>query len=589
VWRARTEETKTGPPFSSCKLPPAESDAYLELSGVRKTFPGVVANDDVDLTVRRGEIHGLLGENGAGKSTLMNVLYGLYDADGGTITLDGERLDPDSPADAIAGGVGMVHQHFMLVPRLTVAENVVLGDRRQAGRATPLASELGERFGDASIVERLTAVPGVSRLAALPVAVGDALTLDVARPTEGVRELTEEYGLDVPPEAPVWELDVGQRQRVEILKALFRDVELLVLDEPTAVLAPDDAERLFETLERLADRGITVVFITHKLDEVTRVTDRVTVLRDGKRVDTVDTDTVSESDLARMMVGREVLFEVDRPAVEVGDPVLEAAGLETEDDRGFEVLSEVDIAVRRGEVVGVAGVSGNGQVDLAEALAGVGDPVAGSIRVDGRDLTGEGPRAFLAAGVSYVPEDRLADATAPDLSVMHNLMLKSYRADSRPGRLDYDAAAARAERLVEEFDVRGVRDVRETPAGDLSGGNLQKLVLARELSRDPSVLVAHQPTRGVDVGAVEFLRNAILDQRAEGTGVVLVSENLDEVFALSDRILVLSDGEVVAETTPEAADRETVGLRMGGGSEEPLDEDAGAVDPAPRAEGETDD
>ena len=573
VNHAETDRIKTGPPFDSCKLPPADSDAYLELSGVRKTFPGVVANDDVDLSVRRGEIHGLLGENGAGKSTLMNVLYGLYDRDAGSITLDGEPFDPDSPADAIESGVGMVHQHFMLVPRLTVAENVVLGDRKRASRVRADDGPLGA-------------------LAEVPVLGGllDALTLDMEPPTERIRELSEEYGLDVPPEAPVWELTVGERQRVEILKALFRDVELLVLDEPTAVLAPDDAERLFETLERLAADGLTIIFITHKLAEVTRLTDRVTVLRDGRRIDTVETDAVTEDDRARLMIGRDVLFDVDRPAAEIGDPVLEATGLETEDERGFDVLSDVDLTVRSGEVVGVAGVSGNGQVDLAESLVGVRVPDSGSVSVGGRDLTGQGPRAFLEAGVSYVPEDRLEDATAPELSVLHNLMLKSYRGDSEFGRLDYDAAAERAERLVEEFDVRGVRDVRTTPAGDLSGGNLQKLVLARELGRDPDVLVAHQPTRGVDVGAVEFLREAILDQRAEGTGVVLLSENLDEVFALSDRILVLSGGEIVAETTPEEADRGTIGLWMGGAVEDPA---ADAGDPAeghtPAAEGQTDD
>jgi len=568
--RVETDKTKTAPPFHSCKLPPVESDAYLELSGVRKTFPGVVANDDVDLTVRRGEIHGLLGENGAGKSTLMNVLYGLYDRDAGTITLDGEPYDPESPADAIASGVGMVHQHFMLIPRLTVAENVVLGDRERAS---------GVRADDGPL----------GALADVPFLGGvlDALTLDMGPPVGRIRELTAEYGLDVPPEAPVWDLTVGERQRVEILKALFRDVELLVLDEPTAVLAPDDAERLFETLETLADSGITILFITHKLEEVTRLTDRVTVLRDGQRIDTVETDSVTEDDLARLMVGRDVLFDVDRPPAEIGDPVLEATGLETEDERGFEVLSGVDLSVRAGQVVGIAGVSGNGQVDLAESLVGVRRPSAGAVSVGGRDLTGQGPRAFLEAGVSYVPEDRLEDATAPDLSVMHNLMLKSYRGDSGFGRLDYDAAAERAERLVDEFDVRGVRDVRKTPAGDLSGGNLQKLVLARELSRDPDVLVAHQPTRGVDVGAVEFLREAILDQRAEGTGVVLLSENLDEVFALSDRILVLSDGEIVAETTPEEADRGTVGLWMGGAVDDPAV--AASDEPAPTAEGRTDD
>ena len=543
-------------------MPPAESDAYLGLSGIRKEFPGVVANDDVDLTVRRGEIHALLGENGAGKSTLMKVLYGLYEPDAGTITLDGEPVVLDSPQDAIAHGIGMVHQHFMLVDRLTVAENVVLGDRSEGSpqpESGPLAS--------------LATVPGLGGLV-------DALTLDLTYPRDRIRAVAEEYGIDVDPDAPVRELDVGGRQRVEILKTLYRDVDLLVLDEPTAVLAPAQAERLFETLRDLAEAGITVIFITHKLEEVTAVADRVTVLRDGKRVDTVPAPEVTENDLARMMVGRDVLFDVDRPAANVGDPVLSATELETTDHRGVEVLSGVDLTVRAGEVVGVAGVSGNGQTDLAESLVGVADPDAGQVSVDGRDLTGTDPRAFAEAGVSYVPEDRLADATAPDLSVLHNLMLKDYRADCRRGRLDYDGAAERARQLVEEFDVRGVRDVRETPAGDLSGGNLQKLVLARELGRDPEVLVAHQPTRGVDVGAVEFLRSAVLDRRSDGTGVVLISEDIDEVFALSDRILVLSDGAFVAETTPGEADPETVGLWMGG---EATPEDA----PAETAAGAT--
>jgi simple sugar transport system ATP-binding protein len=545
---------------------PESHEPYLELSGVSKAFPGVVANDAIDLSVRRGEIHGLLGENGAGKSTLMKILYGLYDADAGTIRLDGEPFDPDSPADAIDRGIGMVHQHFMLIPRLSVAENVVLGDRDlAAARGGPLA--------------RLAALPGVGRLV-------DALTLDLGRPTARIRDLAEEYGLAVDPTDTVADLEVGQRQRVEILKALYRDVDLLVLDEPTAVLAPDEAGRLFDTLRRLAAGGMAIIFITHKLGEVTRLTDRVTVLRDGRRVDTVDTAAVTEDDLAELMVGRDVLFDVDRPPAAVGDPVLEADGLETVDDRGVAGLSGVDLTVREGEVVGVAGVGGNGQADLAEVLVGLERPTAGRIAVDGADLTGRDPRAFLDAGVSYVPADRLGEGVAPELSVMHNLMLKEYRSGGR-GRLDYDAAAARARELVEAFDIRGVRDVRETPAGDLSGGNLQKLVLARELSRDPALLVANQPTRGVDVGAVEFLREAILDRRADGTGVVLISEDLDEVFALSDRILVLSEGRIVAETAPGETDRETVGLWMGG--ERPDDpayaHEPAAADAAARADG----
>ena len=596
---------------------PESEEAYLELSRVRKTFPGVVANDDVDLRVRRGEIHGLLGENGAGKSTLMNILYGLYDADGGAMTLAGRPYNPDSPSDAIARGIGMVHQHFMLIPRLTVAENVVIGDRTLASRSPDgqlfraaadrvpgggrLATAVGRRLaGPADRLRDITAqLPaGASlaragvRLAALPgraLRGGiDAFSLDLDRPADRIDDLAEEYGLAVDPTDTVADLEVGQRQRVEILKALYRDIDLLVLDEPTAVLAPDEADRLFGTLRRLAAAGVAVIFITHKLGEVTRLTDRVTVLRDGSRVDTVETADVTEDDLARMMVGRDVLFDVDQPAAEVGELALRASGLETVDERGVDGLAGVDLAVRAGEVVGVAGVSGNGQAALAETLVGLHSPAAGQVEVGGEDLTGRSTRAFLDAGVSYVPADRYEQGVAPDLSVMHNLMLKRYRTSGGFGRLDYASAATRARRLVDEFDIRGVRDVRETPAGELSGGNLQKLVLARELSRDPSVLVANQPTRGVDIGAVEFLRSAILERRGEGTGVVLISEDLDEVFSLSDRILVLSDGEVVAETTPGDADRETVGLWMGGERpDDPTyarDRSADAVDP-PRADG----
>ena len=516
-----------------------DPDPYLEMRGITKRFPGVLANDDVDFSVRRGEIHGLLGENGAGKSTLMNVLYGLYEPDAGEVRIDGDPVPLDSPQDAIDAGIGMVHQHFMLIPRLSVAENVVLGEREPAPWA--------RRDEGGSLLNWL----------------GGLFSLGLDQPRERIADLAAEYGIDVDPDAQVWELDIGEKQRVEVLKALYRDTDLLILDEPTAVLTPAESERLFDTLRRLADDGLSIVFITHKLEEVTATTDRVTVLRNGRRVDTVPTGTVDESDLARMMVGREVLFDIDRPDVEIGGPVLEAADLRAVDERNLAALHGVDLTVRAGEVVGIAGVSGNGQSELAECLVGVREPAGGRIEVNGDDLTGEPPRAFVDAGVSYVPADRLGVGCVPDLSVMHNLMLKSYRRNG--GRLvDYAAARKRARELVETYDIRGVEDVTETPAGDLSGGNLQKLVLAREMSRDPDVLVANQPTRGVDIGAIEFLREALLDQRAEGTGILLISENLDEVFALSDRVLVLVDGETVAETTPGATDRETVGLWMAG-------------------------
>ena len=526
---------------------------FLRMEDVLKEFPGVVANDEVDLAVGRGEIHGLLGENGAGKSTLMKILYGLYAPDGGEIWLDGRRLDLGSPQDAIERGIGMVHQHFMLIPRLTVAENVVLGEREPSAlfRAESEDSWLPESLRENRVVS------GLARRF--------SLGLDV--PEQRIADLAEEYGFDIDVGASIWQLNVGQQQRVEIMKALYRDVDLLILDEPTAVLTPNEAERLFDTLERLAGQGLSIVFITHKLKEVKAITDRVTVLREGENVGTVDTSSVSRADLARMMVGREVLFQIDKDPAEIGDPVLRAESLRAEDERGIEALSGVDLTVRSGEIVGIAGVSGNGQSELAEALVGLRELTDGRIAIADADLTGASPRRFIDEGVSFVPEDRLEYGCAADLSVMYNATMKDFRDDRFGGGyfLDYDELETYAETLVEEFDVRGVRDTTEMLAGDLSGGNLQKLILARELYRDPRLLVANQPTRGVDVGAIEFLRETILDQREAGTGVVLISEDLDEVFDLSDRILVIYEGEIAYETTPAEADRERVGLEMTGG------------------------
>jgi simple sugar transport system ATP-binding protein len=526
-------------------------DPFLRMEDIVKEFPGVVANDHVDFSVRRGEIHGLLGENGAGKSTLMNVLYGLYRPDGGAVYLAGERLDLDSPQDAIRNGIGMVHQHFMLIPRLTVAENVVLGRREPAAS---FRDDADRRWPD--------------WLATNPVAtaLGRLFTLGLDQPRERIADLADQYGFQVDVDARIWELDVGQQQRIEILKALYRDVDLLILDEPTAVLTPNEAERLFETLEQLAQNGLTIIFITHKLKEVTALTDRVTVLRDGEKVDTVETASVTREDLARLMVGREVLFELEKDDVESGAPVMAAEGLYATDDRGIEALAGVDLEIHEGEIVGIAGVSGNGQRELAEALVGLRQPSAGTITVGDTDLTGASARAFIENGVSFVPEDRYRFGCAEELSVMHNAVMKDYRRSEFGDRLlDYDAMRAYAEELVESFDIRGVSDVAEMRAGDLSGGNLQKLILARELSRDPDVLIANQPTRGVDVGAIEFVRKTILEQRGEGTGVLLISEDLDELFELSDRILVIYEGEFVHDSTPEETSPEEVGLEMTGG------------------------
>jgi ABC-type uncharacterized transport system ATPase subunit len=547
-------------------------DTFLHMEDIFKQFPGVVANDHVNFSVRRGEIHGLLGENGAGKSTLMKILYGLYSEDDGHIYLDGRRLDLDSPQDAIDAGIGMVHQHFMLIPRLTVAENVILGEREPATVFRP--------DGDTD-----SPLPDAIRTNSVLQGLARRFSLGKSVPEERIQALADQYGFDLGVGAKIWELDVGQQQRVEILKALYRDVDLLILDEPTAVLTPNEAERLFESLERLAEEGISIIFITHKLKEIKAITDRVTVLREGENVGTVETAGVTRSDLAEMMVGREVLFQLDKDPVDIGEPVLRARGLRAEDERGIEALSGVDLTVRAGEVVGIAGVSGNGQKELAEVTAGLRDLREGEIVVGGTDLTGAKPRQFVESGVSFVPEDRLRYGCAEDLSVMHNTTMKDFRnGQFGDGQvLDYDGLREYAETLVEEFDVRGVHDVADAKAGDLSGGNLQKLILAREIHRDPDLLVANQPTRGVDVGAIEFIREAILDQREHGTGVILFSEDLDEVFDLSDRILVIYEGEIVHETTPEEADRGRVGLEMTGGTGRTDDAPAGMVANEPTA------
>jgi simple sugar transport system ATP-binding protein len=548
-------------------------EPFLRMEGIVKRFPGVLANDDVDFSVRRGEIHGLLGENGAGKSTLMKILYGLYSPDGGEIRIDGRRLDLESPQDAIDAGIGMVHQHFMLIPRLTVVENVVLGEREPASA-----------FSDATAPDD-TRIPAWLRQNPVARGLARRFSLGLSEPGARVADLADEYGFDVDVDSRIWELGVGQQQRVEIIKALYRDVDLLILDEPTAVLTPNEAERLFETLDLLTDRGLTIVFITHKLEEVEQITDRVTVLREGQRVDTVATEDVTRSDLARMMVGREVLFSLDKEPVEAGSPVLRAENLRVDDERGIEALSGVDLTVRAGEIVGIAGVSGNGQKELAEALVGLRELTEGTVSIGDANLTGAHPRRFVDEGVSFVPEDRHRYGCAEDLSIMHNATMKDFR-DEMFGRgpfLEYDELERYAETLVEAFDIRGAHDVAEMEAGDLSGGNLQKLILARELYRNPRLLVANQPTRGVDVGAIEYLRTTILDQRDDGTGTVLISEDLDEIFDLSDRILVLYEGEFVHETTPAAADRERVGLEMTGG-----EGTAGASDDTDGTAGEAD-
>jgi ABC-type uncharacterized transport system ATPase subunit len=481
----------------------------LELRGITKRFPGVLANDDVNFDLRHGEVHALLGENGAGKSTLMNILYGLYTPDQGQILLNGAPTDLGSTRAAIEAGIGMVHQHFMLIPVMTVAENIVLAT---------------------------------------------------------VRALSERYGLAVDPDARVDRISVGQQQRVEILKALYRGAEILILDEPTAVLTPQEAKELFEILESLKTQGKSIIFITHKLNEVLEIADRITTLRRGKAVDTIPAEGATEESLARMMVGREVLLRVDKHAGTPGEPLLVVEGLTVIDDRGLEMVRDVSFEVRAGEILGLAGVDANGQSELIDAIAGLRSPKAGRIVVDGNDVTHANAKHSLDAGIGHIPEDRHRRGLVLPFSLMENLALHDYRKppNSRHGFLNPRSLLARARRLLEEFDVRG--GTPATPAFALSGGNQQKVVLAREIDANPKVLIAAQPTRGLDVGAIEFVHRRLVEQRDNGRAVLLVSLELEEVLSLSDRILVIYEGRIVGEFPPSATEEE-LGFAMTGGGQ----------------------
>ena len=495
----------------------------LELKGITKRFPGVVANDGVDFDLQKGEVHALLGENGAGKSTLMNILYGLYHPDEGEFRLNGKPLRIHSPREAIDAGIGMVHQHFMLIPVMTVAENIVLA-------AEPTKGPF----------------------------------LDEGAAEARVRELSERFGLAVRPDARVESISVGMQQRVEILKALYRGAEILILDEPTAVLTPQESSELFEIIESLKGEGKSIIFITHKLNEVLEIADRITVLRRGKTIDTVAREGATEEGLARLMVGRDVILRVDKSAAEPGDPVLSVEGLQVDDDRGLECVRGIAFAVRGGEIVGIAGVDGNGQSELIDAITGLRRPKAGRVVVAGEDITRESPREALDAGVGHIPEDRQLRGLVLDFTLAENIALHDYREepDSKYGWLFPKRLIARARDLLKEFDVRGGGP--ETRAGALSGGNQQKVIVAREVSRDPRALVAAQPTRGLDVGAIEFVHRRLVEERDEGRAILLVSFELDEILSLSDRILVLYEGQIVAEYSPDVSEEE-IGFAMVGG------------------------
>jgi general nucleoside transport system ATP-binding protein len=498
----------------------------LELKGITKRFPGVVANDHVDFELAPGEVHALLGENGAGKSTLMNILYGLYHPDEGEFRLQGQPLRIDSPKAAIDAGIGMVHQHFMLIPVMSVAENIVLAVEPRKG---------------------------------------PFIDLDAAN--EKVRDISRRFGLAVRPEARIESISVGMQQRVEILKALYRGAEILILDEPTAVLTPQEAEELFEIIRSLQAEGKSIIFISHKLGEVLAIANRITVLRRGKTIETVPREGATEESLARLMVGREVLLRVEKTSADPGSPLLEVEDLRVLDERGLDAVRGVSFQVRAGEIVGIAGVDGNGQTELVEAITGLRKPESGRILAAGEDITAEGSRESLDAGVGHIPEDRQRRGLVLDFSLAENIALHDYREepDSKWGWLYPKRLIARAGRLLKEFDVRGGGP--KTPAASLSGGNQQKVILAREISRNPQVLIAAQPTRGLDVGAIEFVHRRLVTERDEGRGILLVSFELDEVLSLADRILVIYEGRVVGEYPPTVSEEE-LGIAMTGGRRE---------------------
>ena len=503
---------------------PLTAEGAVELRDIVKRFPGIVANDHVDLTVVPGEVHALLGENGAGKTTLMNILSGAYRPDGGGLTIGGRGLSFRSPKQAIEAGVGMVHQHFRLVQPLSVAEHVLLG----APSSFRLADKATERR---------------------------------------VAELAEEYGIRVNPSAKIWQLSVGEQQRVEILKTLFREARVLILDEPTAVLTPQEAAHLFSIMRKIASEGRAVIFISHKLDEVMAVADRVTVLRAGRKVATLAVAESDKSELARLMVGREVMFRVDRSDRAAGNLRLEIADLSATGDLGLPALRGVSLEVRAGEILGIAGVAGNGQRELTETIAGLRPASSGTVAIGGRDLTAASPAERIAAGLGYVPEDRLGTGLVSTLGCVDNVMLKRTSEFARGAFIDKQAAETTTARLIDRFDVK--TSSLHAPVSLMSGGNIQKLLLARELSAEPEVLVVAQPTAGLDVGATEAIRRLLLEQRDAGVAVLLVSEDLDELLSVCDRIAVMYEGRVMGVIEAEEAERDQLGLMMAGTVGEP--------------------
>jgi simple sugar transport system ATP-binding protein len=505
----------------------------LELRGITKQFPGVLANDDVNLTLEKGEIHALLGENGAGKTTLMNILYGLYKPTGGEIYINGQKVEIHGPTDAIRQGIGMVHQHFMLVPVLTVTENVMLGDE--------------------------------------PVQKGIFLNRKIV--AQRIREISEKYGLHVDPDAYVKDLPVGIQQRVEIIKVLYRRASILILDEPTAVLTPQEVEELFSIIRSLVAQGVSLIFITHKLKEVLAIADRITVIRRGKTVGTTTPAEATEQTLAEMMVGRAVELTVSKKKARPAEPVLKVENLVVTGDRGAVAVDNVSFEVKAGEVLGVAGVQGNGQTELVEALTGLRRPAGGVIRLLGQEVTHASPRQITETGTAHVPEDRQRDGLVLSFPIKDNFILNTYyNTFARGIVIDEDKVEQVSERLVKDFDIR--TPSINVPAATLSGGNQQKVIVAREFSRPIKLLIASQPTRGLDVGSIEYIHHRIIEKRDDGAAVLVVSTELDEIRALSDRIAVMFEGKIVDVLPADRVSKEQLGLLMAGIHPDDLEVDA---------------